>query len=125
VKPPPAPVPPPAEPPPDRRFLWTWLALTLVVGIALLWLRARWRRATRAREERLPVPVERPAPGPPYSISAEEVVAARDRIDLLEVRLDEEARARLNVEERVSQVQEDIKVIRDRLNRLMRRPQDV
>jgi hypothetical protein len=123
---PPAPARPPAEPRPDWRFAWMWVALALLVGIATLWLLMRWRSATRVGEETLPVPLEpEEVAGPPYSISAREVLAARDRIDLLEVRLDEEARARLHVEERVSQVQEDLKVIRDRLNRLLRRPQDV
>ena len=57
---------------------------------------------------------------PPESISPEEVATSSDRVDLLEKRIDQEVRARVTVEERITHMQEDLKVIRDRLNRVLK-----
>jgi len=57
----------------------------------------------------------------PETITPDEVLRASDRIDLLEKRIDEEVRARMQVEQRLGQIQEDLKVVRDRIVRLVRR----
>jgi hypothetical protein len=44
-----------------------------------------------------------------------------DRTGILERRLDDEVRARMQVEERVIQLQEELKIVRDRLHRVSRR----
>jgi hypothetical protein len=48
-----------------------------------------------------------------------------DRLDLLEKRIDEEVRSRMNLERRVVEVQQDLKVVRDRVSRIARRGEEV
>jgi ATP-dependent Lon protease len=50
-----------------------------------------------------------------------ELVEATERIDLLEKRIDEEVRRRMELEARASRLQEDLKVVHDRMRRLARR----
>ena len=54
-------------------------------------------------------------------ISPAEILAAGDHDGLLEKRLDEEVRARLELEQRFAHANEELKVLRDRLHRLERR----
>ncbi len=44
-----------------------------------------------------------------------------DRVDIVEKRLDEEVRARMQLEERVMHMTEENKVLRDRVHRIARR----
>jgi hypothetical protein len=54
-------------------------------------------------------------------ISPAEILAAGDHEGMLEKRLDEEVRARLELEQRFAHANEELKVLRDRLHRLERR----
>jgi hypothetical protein len=94
-----------------------WLALLvwvggplLLVGLGLYLARGRRRAPPESAEPRIP-----------ESITPEEVLSASDRLDLLEKRIDEEVRSRMHLENRVVQVQEDLKVVRDRVSRISRR----
>lgn len=62
--------------------------------------------------------------GPSETITPEEL-QRDDRLGALESRLDEEVRSRARVEDKLSQLHEDMKVVRDRLHRVSRRgPRD-
>jgi hypothetical protein len=129
----PAPTPPPeppqpaeAEAPPAaeapgewRRFLVPALAVAAaafaLTALALLASALRRRRATR--EETMPPFAEVPESD---EIRPSDIVGAADRLEILEKRLDEELRARAHLEERVSLLAEELKVVRDRLNRIQR-----
>ena len=107
----------PEEPAPGRDDRDRWLALLvwvggplLLVGLGLYLIRGRRRPPPESAEPRIP-----------ESITPEEVLSASDRLDLLEKRIDEEVRSRMHLESRVVQVQEDLKVVRDRVNRIPRR----
>ncbi len=137
----PAPEPPPRpvaesapEPPPallvvspraevEGGLPMLWIALTgvlLVVGLVLgLWLRQRVRRLAG-----VPRMGTASLGGSPESISPEEIALSGDRVELLEKRLDEEVRARMQLEERLAHVSEEQKVLRDRLQRAARRRDD-
>jgi hypothetical protein len=82
----------------------------LLAGAGLQLLRRRRKGVAGVAEARSP-----------ETITPDEVLRASDRIDLLEKRIDEEVRGRMQVEQRLGQIQEDIKVVRDRINRLVRR----
>ena len=58
---------------------------------------------------------------PSDEISPAELLAAGDHDGMLEKRLDEEVRARLELEQRFAHANEELKVLRDRLHRLERR----
>lgn len=97
-----------------------FVLLAAVLGIALLaWYRARVARrrraAARARASLLAWPRA------PETITPEEIAGASDQADVLDRRIDEEVRARMHLEERVTQLQEELKVMRDRLHRVARR----
>jgi hypothetical protein len=115
VQPPRLPLPPeePGRVSPYGRWLalLVWVGGPLLVGGLVLYLTRR--RGT--------VPEEAPEPRAPESITPEEVLTASDRLDLLEKRIDEEVRSRIHLDSRVVQVQEDLKVVRDRVGRLVRR----
>ena len=118
LPPPPPPivrVPEPTSPGYDR-----WLALAIWVGgpLLLLGLGFTFLRGRRPGPE--PVDVMRA----PESITGGEIFASSDRIDLLEKRIDEEVRSRMNLERRVVEVQENLKVVRDRVTRLSRRGEE-
>ena len=92
--------------------------ISILVPFALAALVIWWVSRQRAR-----VPGPRTRADllvPPESISPEEVATSSDRVDLLEKRIDQEVRARVTVEERITHMQEDLKVIRDRLNRVLK-----
>jgi hypothetical protein len=112
------PLPPPEaapeKPAPGKAVRDRWLALLvwvggplLVVGLGLYLTRGRRHRPPESAEPRIP-----------ESITPGEVLSASDRLDLLEKRIDEEVRARMHLENRVVQVQEDLKVVRDRVSRI-------
>lgn len=98
------------------------LGLALLVAAGVMFAR---RRAARAEippssdfseeddDEIFPTRVD--------EISPAEILAAGDHEALLEMRLDEEVRARLELEQRFAQANEELKVLRDRLHRLERR----
>ncbi len=118
LPPPPPPIvriPEPTSPGYDR-----WLALAIWVGgpILLLVLGFTFLRGRRPGPE--PVDVMRT----PESITGGEIFASSDRLDLLEKRIDEEVRSRMNLERRVVEVQENLKVVRDRVTRLSRRGEE-
>ncbi len=91
--------------------------MLIVVGLVLgLWLRQRGRRLAG-----VPGMETASLRGSPESISPEEIALSGDRVELLEKRLDDEVRARMQLEERLAQVSEEQKVLRDRLRRAARR----
>ena len=117
-RPPPASLP---ETPYRGLALAVWIGLGVVLlGGVVFWVgTGSKRRADRpgfgaARSE---------LPRAPESITPAEIRAARDRIDVLEKRIDQEVRTRLQVEERLGEVQEQVKVLGDRVrrSRLVRR----
>jgi hypothetical protein len=124
------PVPPPtakAPKPPARPAVSAWqrwlgqglttlAALAGVAALAVFWIALRRRRAALPRVHESEEPVLRE----PDTIRPTEIVGAADRLEIVEKRLDEEARARAVLEERVSVLQEELKVLRDRTNRLMK-----
>jgi hypothetical protein len=96
--------------------LATIAALAGVAALVVLWIALRRRRAALPRVHEIEEPVLRE----PDTIRPIEIVGAADRLEIVEKRLDEEARARAALEERVSVLQEELKVLRDRTNRLLR-----
>ncbi len=119
LPPPPGPIVPVPEEPPVSPYD-RWLALAIWVGGPFLLVILGVYLTRGRRRARRHVPEERA----PESITAAEVFAASDRLDLLEKRIDEEVRARMNLERRFVEVQEDLKVVRDRIGRLARRGED-
>lgn len=95
------------------------VALGLVAATAAVGL--GWFALRRLRYE----PPAEPAPleaVPPDTITREELGrGTEDRLVALESRLDEEVRSRSRVEERLLSLHEDLKVVRDRLQRASRR----
>ena len=118
------PAPAPETPPASEGFPWLLAlgaaaAVAALVGGALA-LRRRAARPTRSfRTEALlratQIGVD--------SISADELRAA-EATDALAQRLDEEVRARVALEERLTQAGEELKVLRDRLHRVERRREE-
>jgi len=120
AQPAPAVVPEPL-PPPDSGFPWG-LALGTVAAIALvgaLGFAVRKRSSEPARVTRGVPP--RATPLGVEGISSDELRLAADAADVLERRLDQEVRARVALEERLGEASEELKVLRDRLNRVERR----
>ncbi len=110
------PAPGPSLPPAARGgpgpALWAALAaalLLLVVAAALALTRRRTRRARGF--------VAEPRRDPTLDILLEDLGPPADRVELLEKRLDEEVRARILLQERLAQLSEEQKVLRDRLRR--------
>lgn len=126
--PPPPPAPPTAakpapEPVAPAESAWQrWIGqgLATIAGLAgaaaliVLWIALRRRRvaAAPAFDAIDELPSDEPTSIRPLEIGAE------DRLESVEKRLDEEARARIALEERVSELQEELKLLRDRTNRL-------
>jgi hypothetical protein len=125
---PPRPVTPPSAKAPERpatpavsawqrwlgQGLTTIAALAGVAALVVFWIALRRRRAAPPRAHEIEEPVLRE----PDTIRPTEIVGAADRLEIVEKRLDEEARARAALEQRVSVLQEELKVLRDRTNRL-------
>lgn len=101
---------------PGGSTLPRWLALLAWVGGPVL-LGGLGFYLTRQRRSETPGDL----PRTPESITPEEVLNASDRLNLLEKRIDEEVRSRVQLEDRIVEVQEDLKVVRDRVNRITRR----
>jgi hypothetical protein len=122
VTPPPAPMPPP---PPETGFPWGLALGTLAVLAALGGLGAALWRTRAAPELEAPFrPRPKPTPTGVDEISVDELRGAADATTVLEQRLDEEVRARLALEERLTQAGEELKVLRDRLHRVERRREE-
>ena len=125
---PPAPVadaaarPEPAgEPPglfadPDSRRVSLFALAALLLAVAAVWL--GMRRGASRRRRASSVRRESTEPRSAESIHPDEILAATDRVDLLEKRIDEEVRQRMHVQQSLGEIQEHLKVMRDRLNKL-------
>ncbi len=125
--------PAPATPSGDAGFpyswlLWALLGLASLAGALFLLLRRRGREQINWESPVFP-PIDRadddelPAARVTRvdEISPAEILAAGDHEAMLEKRLDEEVRARLELEQRFASANEELKVLRDRLHRLERR----
>jgi hypothetical protein len=126
---PPAPTAPPAATAESEGGGFPYgLALAALLGLALAIaagvLLAR-RRAERDEPVGAWVPPDEDDDDLPATrvdeISPAEILAAGDPEAMLEKRLDEEVRARLELEQRFAGANEELKVLRDRLHRLERR----
>ncbi len=118
--------PPEAAPPPARFYLPPGALLAgvavLAVGIALsalLWLRSRAGSQQRAVASADSAPADWPRAA--ETITLEEIAGASDQVDLMDRRIDQEVRARIHLEQRLGEMQEELKVMRDRLQRAKRR----
>ncbi len=96
-----------------------WIAAAVGLGVLAgtgLLLRRRRRRASFAASAALePVSAD---------IGPEDLLPRGDRIELLEKRIDEEARERLHLESRLAEMSEEQKVLRDRLRRMTRQQRE-
>lgn len=95
-----------------------WLILLgVAVGIAAISAAVYWRRRRAAQAA--------PAARPDADVGPETITQAEleggPRAEVLEKRLDEEVRARMNLEEKMGALLEEQKVLRDRLHRMTRR----
>jgi hypothetical protein len=91
-----------------------WFAVPFLAAAFLIWVigRVRERRLlARAAAQGGDVRAAE-------SITPREILEATERIDVLEKRIDEEVRGRMQLEERASRIQEDLKVVQDRILRL-------
>ncbi len=117
----------PEPAPPRARFSLPPGALlagvaVLAVGLALsalLWLRPRAGQQQRAVVSAESAPADWPRAA--ETITLEEIAGASDQVDLLDRRIDQEVRARIHLEQRLGEMQEELKVMRDRLQRAKRR----
>ncbi len=96
------------------------LSLSLFGVIALVWFRLRQPR-TQAATASGGHGFSAITPSVPETITRSEIIGSSDRVDILEKRIDEEVRARMQLEERLFQTQEELKVLRDRVHRVSRR----
>ena len=125
---------PPLEAPAIAAEIRAWLeslpasalmgVVTLSVIILALFVVA-WYRIRSSRRRRVAAQARATAlstrPRAPETITPEEIVGTSDRADILDKRIDEEVRARMHLEERLSQLHEEVKVMRSRLHRIERR----
>ncbi len=117
----------PEPAPPRARFSLPAGALlvgvaVLAVGLALsalLWLRPRAGQRQRAGASAESAPADWPRAA--ETITLEEIAGASAQVDLLDRRIDQEVRARIHLEQRLGEMQEELKVMRDRLQRAKRR----
>lgn len=117
----------PEPAPPRARFSLPPGALlagvaVLAVGLALsalLWLRSRAGQQRRAVASADSAPADWPRAA--ETITLEEIAGASDQVALLDRRIDQEVRARIHLEQRLGEMQEELKVMRDRLQRAKRR----
>jgi len=93
------------------------LLVGLVAGLAALGALVYWQR--RRTPPTAPQPVREEVG--PETITQDELAGGPARSEILEKRLDEEVRARMHLEERMGELLEEQKVLRDRLHRMTRR----
>ena len=109
------------EPGPAKRAWFERLDARNVIGAAVLLMGLafialyRSRSSRRRRERAASESAARRWPRAPESITPEEIAGADEQVNLVDRRIDEEVRARMHLEERLAQVQEELKVMRDRL----------
>ena len=119
------PAPAPVTHSPDEAFPYG-LALAGLVGLALAiaaavaFVRGRAARTEEEISEFRPDD-DLPSASRSDEITRAEILAAGDTEGLLAKRLDEEVRARFELEQRFAHANEELKVLRDRLHRLERR----
>jgi hypothetical protein len=132
----PAPTPPSPEPEvsasepapqlPPAAFEFPWLLVLASVGLlavlAALFVAYRGR-ATRGESVARSL-ARKVTPLGVEGISREEIRFAADATGVIEQRLDQEVRARVALEERLTEASEELKVLRDRLNRVERTRDD-
>jgi len=97
--------------------LWSGLALLLVSAMYFVVRGVRALRPPSTRDRALMKAVEIGTD----SITPDDLASPVGKLDLLEKRLDDEVRARMRLEERLLHLQEELKVMRDRMQRLLRR----
>ncbi|MEX2204893.1 MAG: hypothetical protein WEF50_01555 [Myxococcota bacterium] len=98
------------------------LGLALVIAAGVLLARRRAERVEPVVRAWTPPDEDDDLPATRVDeISPAEILAAGDHEAMLEKRLDEEVRARLELEQRFAGANEELKVLRDRLHRLERR----
>lgn len=125
---PPASKPTPAAATPESPFPYGF-ALAALLGLLLLVAAITWivRRRAATREPPLVLfppsedafnEADLPEAVPADDILPGEIVAASEHEAALEKRLDEEVRARVELEQRMAGANEELKVLRDRLHRL-------
>ena len=110
----------PAPGPPGGGSSGWWIAAALGLGVlagAGLLLRRRGRSGASFDASTALQPAS-------PDIAPEDLVPRGDRIELLEMRLDEEARERLHLESRLAEMSEEQKVLRDRLRRMTRQQRE-
>lgn len=132
-------LPPEAEPPPaevqsapqlpgmeKHSTLWSVglaVLFAVLLGTAGIFAVRLWRRIPPNPTDPEGTLVGEELPGreiPSDTIMPEEFESAGDRLGVLEKRIDDEVRARMHLEERVIQIQEELKVLRDRFQRVAR-----
>jgi len=93
-----------------------------LLGAAGIFAVRLWRRMPRGPDPALELEEEGLASAviPADTIMPEEFEAGGDRLGILEKRIDDEVRTRMRLEERVIQLQEELKVLRDRFQRVAR-----
>jgi hypothetical protein len=94
-----------------------WFAVPFLAAAGAIWMfgRLRERRSSAGGSG------GRGDVRPAETISSREILEAAERIDVLEKRIDEEVRSRMQLEERATRLQEDLKVAQDRIQRLAHR----
>ena len=118
----PAPRPAPRTPTSHGLPFGNWLTVVAGLGaLALLVVLGLRRRALRGESEPLVTARDEPVPAGIDEIAPEEIYGSGERERALEQRLDQEVRARVALEERMAQANEELKVLRDRLHRVERR----
>jgi hypothetical protein len=93
-----------------------WFAVPFLLAAAAIWI-----LGSRRDRRLIGTGAESGGVRSPETISSQEILEATERIDLLEKRIDEEVRSRMQLEERATRLQEDLKVVHDRIQRLAQR----
>jgi hypothetical protein len=97
--------------------LWSGLALLLVSAMYFVVRGVRGLRPPSTRDRAILKAVEVGSD----SITPDDLASPVGKLDLLEKRVDDEVRARMRLEEKLLHLQEELKVMRDRMQRLLRR----
>lgn len=98
------------------------ILFAILLGAAGVFAFRLWRRLPRGPDPAAELDEEALAGSaiPADTIMPEEFEVGGDRLGILEKRIDDELRARMQLEERVIQLQEELKVLRDRFHRVTR-----